>query len=88
VACAGAIASSEEQGTIEVVLGNPIPRWQFVVGNFAATGLSLLGGVAVRVAIMWETTVLVGVDLSLTVSAEAVLNLFCPTCVYFGGWVF
>jgi len=48
VACAGAIASSEEQGTIEVVLGNPIPRWQFVVGNFAATALSLLGGVAVR----------------------------------------
>lgn len=44
MACAGAIASSEEQGTIEVVLGNPIPRWQFVVGNFAATTLSLLGG--------------------------------------------
>ena len=60
MACTGAIASSEERGTIEVVLGNPIPRWQFVVGNFAATGLSLLGGVAVRVAIMWETTVLVG----------------------------
>lgn len=37
---------------------------------------------------MWETTVLVGVDLSLAVSAEVVLNLFCPTCVYFGGWVF
>lgn len=71
-----------------MVLGNSIPRWQFVVGNFAATGLSLLGGVAVRGAIMWETTVLVGVDLSLAVSAEVVLNLFCPTCVYFGGWVF
>ena len=36
---------------------------------------------------MWETTVLVGVDLSLAVSAETVLNFFCPTCVYFGGWV-
>ncbi len=80
--------NSEERSTIDVVLGNPTKRWQFVVGNVAAAALSLLGGVTVRGAIMWETAVLVGVDLSLAVSAEVVLNLFCPTCVYFGGWVF
>lgn len=84
LACAGAIAGAEERGTIDVMLGNPIPRWQFVVGSFAATALSLLGIVAVMGAIMWGTAVLMDVDLSLAASFEAVLNLW-PTCAFFGG---
>jgi hypothetical protein len=42
LAAAGAIAGAEERGTIDVLLGPPIPRWQLVVGSFAATALSLL----------------------------------------------
>jgi ABC-2 type transport system permease protein len=82
--CAGAIASSEERGTIDVVLGNPIPRWQ-LVWRTSRRRLSPCSAARGQRWIMWETTVLVGVDLSLAVSAEAVLNLFCPTCAYFGG---
>ena len=79
----GAIAEAEERGTLDVLLGNPLPRWQLVVGSFVATALSLLGIVAVMGAVMWVTAVLVEVDLSLGASVEAVLNLW-PACVFFG----
>jgi ABC-2 type transport system permease protein len=84
LACAGAIAGAEERGTIDVLLGNPLSRWQVVVGSFVATALSLLGIVAVMGAIMWTAAILVDVDLSLERTVEAVLNLW-PTCMFFGG---
>lgn len=84
LACASTIAGAEERGTIDVLLGNPIPRWQLVAGGFLATALSLLGIVGVMGAIMYGTAGLMDVDLSLEASANAVLNLW-PTCAFFGG---
>jgi ABC-2 type transport system permease protein len=84
LASAGAIAGAEERGTIDVLLGNPLPRWQLVVGSFVATGLSLLGIVALVGLFTWGTAVLFDVDLSLRTIAGAVLN-FWPTCLFFGG---
>ncbi len=83
LACAGAIAGAEERGAIDILLGNPIPRWQLVIGNFIATALSLLAVITLMGVIMWGTAILVDVDLSLEASAAAVLNLW-PTCVFFG----
>jgi ABC-2 type transport system permease protein len=84
LACAGAIAGAEERGTIDVLLGNPLPRWQLVVGNLLATALSLLGVVAAVGFFTWGTAVLVDVDLPLRTTAEAVINLW-PICLFFGG---
>ena len=84
LASAGAIAGAEERQTIDVLLGNPLPRWQLVLGNFIATGLSLLGIVALMGLFTWGTAVLLDVDLSLSTTAEAVLNLW-PICLFFGG---
>ncbi len=84
LASAGAIAGAEERGTIDVLLGNPIPRWQIVVGNFAATAISTLGIVAILSLFTWVPAVLLDVDLSLEKTAEATLNLW-PLCVFFGG---
>lgn len=81
---AGAIAGAEERGTIDVLLGNPIPRWQLVVGSFAATALSLLLALAITGLLTWGTAVLMDVDLSLESTAEAVLNMW-PVCLFFGG---
>jgi ABC-2 type transport system permease protein len=67
LASARAIAGAEERGTIDVLLGNPMPRWQLVVGSFVATAISLLG-----------------IDLALEKTVEAVLNLW-PLCIFFGG---
>ena len=84
LASAGAIAGAEERGTIDVLLGNPLSRWQVVVGNFVATALSLLGIVALMGLFIWGMAVLLDVDLSFGTTAEAVLNLW-PICLFFGG---
>jgi ABC-2 type transport system permease protein len=81
---AGAIAGAEERGTIDVLLGNPIPRWQLVVGSFAATALSLLVILAITGLLTWGTAVLMDVGLTLESTAAAVLNMW-PVCLFFGG---
>jgi ABC-2 type transport system permease protein len=83
MALAGAIAGAEERGTIDVLLGNPLPRWQLVIGNFVATALSLLAICGVVGLLTWGTAVLVDVEISLRQAAEAVLNLW-PVCIMFG----
>ena len=84
LACAGAIAGAEERGTLDVLLGNPLPRWQLVAGSFLATALSLLGILAVVGLLTYVTAVLFDVDLSLLTTAGAVLNLW-PISMFFGG---
>jgi ABC-2 type transport system permease protein len=85
LSAAGAIAGAEERGTIDVLLGNPIPRWQLIVGSFAATALSLLAILAITGLLTWGTAVLLDVDLSLESTAAAVLNIW-PVCLFFGGF--
>ncbi len=84
LASAGAIAGAEERGTIDVLLGNPIPRWQLVAGQFVGAAISLLGIVAILGLYTWVPAVLLEVGLSLRETAEAVLNLW-PLCLFFGG---
>jgi ABC-2 type transport system permease protein len=81
LALANAIAGAEERGTIDVLLGNPLPRWQLVAGNFIAVAVSLLGICAVVGLLTWGTAVLM--DLSLREVTDAVLNLW-PICTLFG----
>jgi len=83
LALANAIAGAEERGTIDVLLGNPLPRWQLVAGNFVAVAVSLLEICAIVGLLTWGTAVLAGVELSLREVAEAVLNLW-PICIVFG----
>ena len=84
LASAKAIAGAEERGTIDVLLGNPLPRWHLVVGNFVATAISTAGIVAILTLFTWVPALLLDVDLSLERTAEATLNLW-PLCTFFGG---
>lgn len=84
LALASAIAGAEERGTIDVLLSNPLPRWQLIAANFVATALSLLGILAILGLATWVPAALLDVDLSLQETAEAVLNLW-PLCIFFGG---
>ena len=83
LALAGAIAGAEERGTIDVLLGNPLPRWQLVVGSFLATALSLLGICAIVGLLTWGMATLVDVDLSWREITDGVLNLW-PITIAFG----
>jgi len=80
---AGTIAGAEERGTIDVLLGNPIPRWQLVVGSFVSVAISLLGILVIVGALTHVTAVLMDVDLPLENTAAAVLNMW-PLCLFFG----
>ena len=80
---AGTIAGAEERGTIDVLLGNPLPRWQLVVGSFVSMALSLLGILAIVGALTQITAVLMDVDLAPENTAAAVLNMW-PLCLFFG----
>lgn len=84
LALSSAIAGSEERGTMDVLLGNPIPRWQFVIASFVATALSLLAIVAIMGGLMYGTALLTDIELDFTASVEAVLNLW-PISIFFGG---
>jgi len=83
MALSAAVAGAEERGTIDVLLGNSLPRWQLVIGNFVAAALSLLAICAVVGLLTWGMAVLVDVELSVRQVAEAVLNLW-PVCIMFG----
>jgi ABC-2 type transport system permease protein len=83
LALANAIAGAEERGTIDVLLGNPLPRWQIVVGNFLATALSLLGICAIVGLLIWGTATLADVNLSLREVTDGALNLW-PITLMFG----
>jgi ABC-2 type transport system permease protein len=84
LASAGTIAGAEERGTIDVLLGNPIPRWQLVVASFLATSISLLLILAILGLFTWVPAMLLDVKLSIEETARAVLNIW-PLCVFFGG---
>src|ERR671921_1078238 len=83
LALAGAIAGAEERGTIDVLLGNPLPRWQLVVGSFLATALSLLGICAIVGLLTWGTATLVDVDLSWQEITDRALKPW-PLTIAFG----
>ena len=83
LAAAGTIAGAEERGTIDVLLGNPIPRWQLVVGSFVSIALSLLAILAIVGALTQITAALMDVDLAPESTAAAVLNMW-PLCLLFG----
>lgn len=84
LALSSAIAGSEERGTIDVLLGNPVPRWQLVISSFIATAISLLIIVAIMGGVMYGSAILMDIELDLTASAEGVMNLW-PISLFFGG---
>jgi ABC-2 type transport system permease protein len=78
------IAGAEERGTIDVLLGKPLPRWQLVVGSFVTVAISLLGVLAILTLFTWLSATLADVDLSFGAVLEGALNLW-PISLFFGG---
>jgi len=79
-----ALAGAEEDGTIDVLMGNPLSRWQLVLARFAAAAVLLLGVVTVMGGLTWLTAVISGVDLGLGSMAAASVSLW-SLCIFFGG---
>lgn len=84
LALSATIAGAEERGTMDVLLGKPLPRWQLVVGSFVAVAISLLGILAILALFTWLSATLSDVDLSFGAALEGALNLW-PVSLFFGG---
>jgi ABC-2 type transport system permease protein len=80
---AGAIAGAEERGTLDVLLGNPLPRRNVVLGTWIAVAVVLLAMLAILGAATWAAALAVDVSLSAREAFRASLNLF-PICMAFG----
>lgn len=59
------LAGQEEEGTLEVLLTMPLPRWQVLAGKAAALGVAVTVLGAVLLATLVVATPLAGMDLAL-----------------------
>ena len=79
-----ALAGAEEEGTIDVLMGNPLSRTQLVLSRFVSAAVLLLGIVAIMGLITWVTALVLDVDLSFEAIAAGSLSLW-PLALFFGG---
>ncbi len=79
-----ALAGAEEEGAMDVLMGNPLTRWQLVVSRFLSAAVLLLGIVAIMGLIIWITALIADVDLSFESMAAGSLNLW-SLALFFGG---
>lgn len=78
------IAGAEDRGTMDILLGKPLPRWQIVAGSFVTMAVSLLGILAILTLFTWLSATLADVDLPFGAALEGALNLW-PISLFFGG---
>lgn len=81
---ARALAGAEERGSLDLFLGNPLPRWQLVVNGLITIAGAVAGSVAILGLCTWIPAVIAGVDLPASSVVAASLNLL-PLCLFFGG---
>ncbi|MGB3682499.1 MAG: ABC transporter permease subunit, partial [Rubrobacteraceae bacterium] len=84
LAAAGAIAGAEENGTIDVLMSNPLPRWQLVAAYFVSTAIALAGILAIFGLILWGSVQFIDAELALGTVAEGVFGAW-PLAIFFGG---
>ena len=84
LAAANAIAGAEENGTIDVLMSNPLPRWQLVAGYFVSTAVSLAGILAIFGLFLWGSAQLFDIKLSIGTVAGGVFGAW-PLVLFFGG---
>lgn len=84
LAAAAAIAGAEENGTIDVLMGNPLSRWQLVAAYFVAIAVSLAAILAIFGLFLWGSARFTDAELPLGTVAEGVFGAW-PLCIFFGG---
>lgn len=81
---ARAIAGAEASGSLDVLLGTPVPRWAFPLASFVASAIGLVIIVAIYALLTWLTAVLFGIELSIGDIAISAVGLL-PISLAFGG---
>ncbi|MBJ7330101.1 MAG: ABC transporter permease subunit [Solirubrobacteraceae bacterium] len=84
LAASRAIAGAEQNRSLDVVLGQPVPRWQVPVSTFLAFLIGLFEVVLLFCLLTWLSALAFGVDLNLGHMAAGSLNLV-PLALLYGG---
>ncbi len=84
LAAAGAIAGAEENGTIDVLMSNPLPRWQLVTAYFVSTAVALAAVLALFGLVLWGSAQFIEAELTFGTVAEGVFGAW-PLAISFGG---
>lgn len=79
-----AVAGSEHDRSLDLVLGQPLPRWNIPVAALLASVLGLLEILAIYVAAAWLTALAIGVGLPLGDLLISALGLI-PIVALYGG---
>jgi ABC-2 type transport system permease protein len=80
---ARAVAGAEERRSLDLLLSNPVRRWQVIASSVLTMGISVMGVLALTWVLTYVTAPIAGVDLSPGLLAVAFLVLW-PFCLLFG----
>lgn len=84
IALSGTVAGAEERGRLDILLGNPLPRWQVVVGSFVVIAALLFAIVTVLGGVLWVVAQVLDLSLTLRQAWRATFALW-PLAIAFGG---
>ena len=80
---ARAIAGSEERRSLDLLLSNPLSRWQLVAGSLGTIAAALAAVLAIAWVLTYIAVPLTGVDLGAGRLAAGLAALW-PMCLFFG----
>jgi ABC-2 type transport system permease protein len=83
IALSGVIAGAEERGRLDILLGNPLPRWQVVIGSFLVIATYLFAIVIALSAVLWAMAQLLDLSLTFRQAWRATFALW-PLAMAFG----
>jgi ABC-2 type transport system permease protein len=79
------VAGAEERGRLDILLGNPIPRYQLVLSSFIVAATYLLAMVLVFGTVIWGMATVLDLSLSARQAYRATFALW-PTALVFGAF--
>ena len=82
LAAARAMAGAEQDRSLDVILSQPVPRWQLPVATFVAFTVGLVEVIALFCLITWGSAVAFGVDLELGHMLAGGANLLPLSLIY------
>lgn len=80
---ARAVAGTEERKTLDLLLSNPVPRWQLVVSRYLAMAAGLAIVLLMLTVLTWVAAPVMRVELSFWAVMQGAANLW-PFCLFFG----
>ena len=77
------VAGAEERGRLDILLGNPIPRYQVILGTFLVAATYLFAMVMVFGGVIWTVAAILDLELTIRQALQATFTLW-PTALIFG----